>query len=111
MALIHVADPHVWPPDPKPVTVASIERLARRHRVAARALLEGGDPLEGLVRAAAQQRADLLVMGAVSRGGSGRSHIGGTAEAVIDAVGCDVLVVKPRGFKTSVTRTAPRLWV
>jgi universal stress protein E len=109
LALIHVTDPRVWPLDAKPITVAAIERLAKRHRVVAHALLEGGDPVVGLVRAAAKQRAQLLVMGAVSRSGVGRSHIGGTAEAVIDAVGCDVLVVKPRGFKTSVARKAPKL--
>jgi len=45
----------------------------------------------------------------VSRSGGSHAHIGGTAEAVIDAVDCDVLVVKPRGFKTSVGRKSPRL--
>ena len=46
-------------------------------------------------------------MGAVSRGGLG--HIGTTAEAVIDAVTCDVLIVKPRQFKTAVSRKGPKL--
>jgi len=113
LALIHIAERDVrgWPVDAavQPVSVAAIERLARRHGVAAQALLEGGDPAEGLVRSAAKRRADLLVMGAVSRSDAGRAHIGGTAETVIDAVGCDVFVVKPRGFKTSVSRKAPRL--
>ena len=113
VALIHVAEREagLWPhrEPPRTVSVAAIERLANRHGVDAQALLEGGVPADALVRIAAKRRADLLVMGAVSRSGSGRSHIGGTAEAVIDSVGCDVLVVKPRGFATSVSRRAPRL--
>jgi len=112
LTLVHIAERSVrgWAvAASQPVSVASIERLAQRHRVAAQALLEGGDPAEGLVRCATTRRADLLVMGAVSRSGGSRAHIGGTAEAVIDAVACDVLVVKPRGFKTSVSRKTPRL--
>jgi universal stress protein E len=117
LALIHVAEPDGarWPFDApvnassQRVSVAAIERLAQRHGVTARALLESGNPADALIDAAAKQRADLLVMGAVSRSSRGRAHIGGTAESVIDAVECDVLVVKPRGFATSVTRKVPRL--
>jgi nucleotide-binding universal stress UspA family protein len=43
-------------------------------------------------------------MGAVSRRALVRFFIGHTAERVIDAIDCDVMIVKPRGFKTSVAR-------
>ena len=41
-------------------------------------------------------KAHVLVMGAVSRSGLKRLFIGNTAERVLDAVDCDVLVVKSR---------------
>jgi universal stress protein E len=49
-------------------------------------------------------RCDVLVMGAVSRRGLDRLIIGSTAERAIDRAPCDVLVVKPRGFRTTVPR-------
>lgn len=54
--------------------------------------------------------AGLLVIGAVSRSALKRFFIGNTAERVLDRVDCDVLVVKPRHFKSQVSsrpRTAP----
>lgn len=47
--------------------------------------------------------AGLVVMGAVSRSALKRFFIGNTAERVLDRLDCDVLVVKPRGFKSQVT--------
>jgi universal stress protein E len=49
-------------------------------------------------------RADVVVMGAVSRRGLARLLIGNTAEQALDELPCDVLVVKPRGFRTTVPR-------
>ena len=92
------------------VTQDTIGRLAKRHHVDADALvLKMGAPADVLVASAAEMKADLLVMGAVSRSGLGHSHIGSTAEAVIDGVSCDVLVVKTRQFKTAVTLKRPKL--
>jgi universal stress protein E len=65
----------------------------------------------GELRAACRQtRAAVTVMGAVSRSAVARPLIGSTAARVLDKLGCDVLVVKPRGFKTRVRRrrSAPR---
>jgi len=54
----------------------------------------------------------LVVMGAISRSGLKRVFIGNTAERVLDDLLCDVLVVKPKGFKTSVKSEARGLrWV
>jgi universal stress protein E len=48
--------------------------------------------------------ADVVVMGALSRRGLKRLFLGNTAEAVLDALPCDLLIVKPAGFETSVPR-------
>jgi hypothetical protein len=48
-------------------------------------------------------------MGAVSRSALKRLFIGSTAEKVIDALTCDVCVVKPPGFRTTVPARAPHL--
>jgi universal stress protein E len=84
---------------------ASFARSAQRGRVArtARHLLEGSvpDALAALVR---RLRARVVVMGAVSRSGLRRLFIGNTAERVLDELECDVLVVKPLGFRTPVTQ-------
>jgi universal stress protein E len=63
-----------------------------------------GTAREALPQAARALRADLVVMGAVSRSGLKRLLIGNTAEAVLDALPCDLLVVKPGKFQTKVPR-------
>jgi nucleotide-binding universal stress UspA family protein len=45
---------------------------------------------------------DVLVMGTVCRAGIPGFIIGNTAERVLDAVDCSVLVVKPEGFVSPV---------
>ena len=70
---------------------------------------ERGDPASRLPRFAKRCRADVVVMGAVSRSGLTRLFIGNTAERVIDKLDCDVLIVKPRRFATPVQRRPPRL--
>jgi universal stress protein E len=73
-------------------------------------LVVQGDASDAIPRLVKKSGARLLVMGAVSRSGIRGLFIGHTAERVIDSVDCDVLVVKPRGFRTSVERrVSPRL--
>jgi universal stress protein E len=67
-------------------------------------IVQAGDPGIELPQAVKDWKATLLVMGAVSRSALKRAFIGHTAERVIDAVHCDVLIVKPRSFKTPVGR-------
>jgi universal stress protein E len=89
----------------------AIDRLAESAGVPrTRRHVQMGD-VSGELRAAARQtRAKLVVMGAVSRSALVRLLIGNTAERVLDRLDCDVLVVKPRRFKTGVVRrkSAPR---
>lgn len=61
-----------------------------------------GGVAEELDAAARRTRANLVVMGAVSRSALARMFIGNTAERVLDRLSCDVLVVKPRGFNSKV---------
>ncbi|MGA0054697.1 MAG: universal stress protein [Steroidobacteraceae bacterium] len=61
------------------------------------AILEGA-AREAIPQAARRAKASLVVMGAVSRSGLKRLLIGNTAEAILDALICDVLVIKPGRF-------------
>lgn len=62
-----------------------------------------GQPRSVIPQLAAEVRADLLIMGTVSRTGIAGFLIGNCAEAVIRQVDCSVLTVKPAGFETPVT--------
>jgi universal stress protein E len=68
--------------------------------------LRSGVPVDELPALAAEIDASVVVMGAVSRSGLRRLFIGHTAERVIDRLKCDVLIVKPAGFRTPVPRRA-----
>ena len=73
---------------------------------ARRAHLRTGLPVDELPDLAGEIDAHVVVMGVVSRSGLKRLFIGHTAERVIDRLKCDVLIVKPEGFKTPVPRRA-----
>ena len=60
--------------------------------------LEVGGPAAVLPRAAAELRADIVAMGAISRSGLKRIFIGSTAEDVLERLPCDALIVKPTDF-------------
>lgn len=49
-----------------------------------------------------ERKANLVIMGAISRNMLKRLFIGSTAERVLDRLSCDVLIVKPDGFETKV---------
>lgn len=74
-------------------------RIAGQHVIA-------GDPVHELPALARNVGAVLAVMGAVSRTGLKSLFIGHTAERVLDRMTSDVLVVKPRAFRTPVPRRA-----
>lgn len=79
--------------------VAAIEHAdlsgARKHFVS-------GHAVDVIPKLAKQQHVQLVVMGAVSRSGLKRLVIGNIAEQVLDALPCDVLVIKPANFKSPV---------
>jgi universal stress protein E len=72
-------------------------RAARRHLVARH-------PSDAIVQAAAQTRSAVVVMGALARSGLKGLLIGNTAERVLGQLPCDLLVIKPSGFRGKVLR-------
>jgi universal stress protein E len=104
------------------VTPERLREAQRRSELSARAALDrllrgtstartrrhalAGHPLDVIAAAARSSRCAMVVMGAVSRSGIRRILIGNTAERILDALGCDVLVVKPRGFRSPVPRVS-----
>jgi universal stress protein E len=70
-----------------------------RHRIH---IAETAAP-EALARFAGDVIADIVVMGAATRSGLGRLLVGHTAQRVFDALDCDLLIVKPPGFRSSVS--------
>ena len=76
----------------------------RKHRISGRnAHLRAGDPALELPFLARSLKASTVVMGAVSRSVFKRLILGNTAERVLDSLPCDVLIVKPPGFRSSVS--------
>jgi len=61
-------------------------------------------PVEAITATASETRSAIVVMGALSRSGIKRLLIGNTAEHVLDALPCDVLVVKPGDFRNQVPK-------
>lgn len=85
----------------------AFERSLRLSRVPRkRRHLVRGVPSEAVPRMARALRADIVVMGAISRSALKRIAIGNTAERVLGDLPCDVLVVKPARFVTRVSRSS-----
>jgi universal stress protein E len=87
----------------KSLSRAAFDAFAEKAQIprASRHLVDS-DPVFAIPFVARKVSADVVVMGAVSRSGLKRVFIGNTAERVLDALPCDVLVVKP-------AHVAPRL--
>ncbi|HEY0682255.1 MAG TPA: universal stress protein [Steroidobacter sp.] len=114
VSLVHAC--HI-PDLARPVRLLVLERakqavqdLGARHGVDAEACeVKAGTPEEIIAAIERRDSVDLLVMGAVSRSIEAHPVIGNTAERVIDRVACDLLVIKPPGFKVpALTTAAPR---
>jgi universal stress protein E len=73
--------------------------LAQRDVASSNVHLVEGFPYESLPRAAVDFAADFIVMGAVARRGLAKLFIGSTAERVLDRLPCDLVIIKPEGFK------------
>jgi len=61
-----------------------------------------GHPADVIPKLVRRQRTGIVVMGAISRSGLQRLVVGNVAEQVLDALPCDVLVIKPEHFKARV---------
>lgn len=65
-----------------------------------RSHLRMGDPAFILPTLVKSLRAQILVMGAISRSAVGRLLIGSTAERVLDSLPCDVLIMRPLAIRS-----------
>ncbi|HWL63219.1 MAG TPA: universal stress protein [Steroidobacteraceae bacterium] len=70
-------------------------KAARRHVLAMH-------PVDAIPQLARRLGCDIVVMGALARSGLKGLFIGNTAERLFDDLNCDLLVVKPPGFKSQV---------
>lgn len=89
--------------------------LKKRHEEAVETLTNGydipstnvhvveGDTRTVLTSSIENLKADVVVMGAVSRGFLQRLALGSTAERVLDHVPCDLMIVKPKGIAAEAT--------
>lgn len=81
-----------------------IQEMAFRHDIRHENVRVEFGPVEASLPAFARaRRAQVVVMGAVSRSFPERALFGHTAEKVLDALECDVLVVKPERFACPVS--------
>lgn len=63
--------------------------------------ISDGDTLSSLLALTDRLRADVVVMGAVSRSRLARLVLGNTADDLLDKIRCDVLVVKPPALRAA----------
>ena len=78
----------------------AVARLCKEHSVPEERMhvLQGGTRQQ-LLALTENLRADAVVMGAISRSGLKGLFLGNTAEGVLDRLHCDLIIVKPEGFK------------
>ncbi len=62
-------------------------------------LLREGAPTDGIIDAAREWDADLIIAGTHGRGGLQRLFVGSTAEAVLRSAPCPVLVIRGKGAR------------
>ena len=83
---------------------ARVSEMALRHDISRGCVhVESGMVETTLAAFARAQRAQVVVMGAVSRSFPTRALFAHTAERVLGELACDVLVVKPERFRTPVS--------
>lgn len=87
--------------------------LLRRFKVPDKQVhMKNGRASELLPYMARELSVSLVVMGAVARGRLEQAIIGSTAERVLDHLPCDVLIIKPAGFTSSITlKSIPRSYL
>jgi len=87
--------------DERQARLKLVQEVAAPHGIAVdHTRLMLGNAVDLLAEEAERVRADIVVMGAVSRSRLKRVFIGNTAERVLDHLPCDVLIVKPLDFAT-----------
>ena len=84
-------------------------RVAKAAKIpAARCHLSEGRVAKELTTVCNAEKVAIAVLGAVSRSGLDRIFLGSTAESVFNHPPCDLLIVKPRGYRTDIPAKKPR---
>lgn len=82
---------------------AALERTVRNADIPrSRQHLIPRHPIDAIEQVAGAIGSDIVVMGAISRSGLKRLLLGNTAEKVLDHLPCDLLIVKPKRFSSSI---------
>ena len=111
LRLLHCsAAPRVTPPVPDALVARErartrllLDRLLAEAGLPKRALLlRMGAPADAIEAVVDQENVGVLVLGSMTRGRIGRLVLGSTAEKLLHTVACDLLVVKPTGFRSTV---------
>ncbi|HTB69148.1 MAG TPA: universal stress protein [Steroidobacteraceae bacterium] len=85
--------------------LAALSKAAQPLGVArARLHVEARHPTDAVMEVAKETGSQIVALGSISRSGVGRFFLGNTAEALIDRLECDILVVKPPEFRHKVLR-------
>jgi universal stress protein E len=82
------------------------ELLADRGVVQSQRHMLSGAVFELLPSLARRLGADMVVMGAISRSRLQQAVVGSTAERVLEHLPCDLMIIKPDGFRSEVTYKA-----
>lgn len=78
-----------------------VNHLAKAYGIdASRCHVKEGLPEDVIPELAEQLDAELVILGTVGRTGFSAALIGNTAEHVIDNINCDLLAIKPDGYKS-----------
>jgi universal stress protein E len=79
---------------------AAVERLCKTYGISPQRIhVQEGSTRQRLLELTDQLRADAVVIGAISRSGLKGLFLGNTAEDILDRLHCDLVIVKPDGFK------------
>ena len=86
--------------------VKATHKLADKYQIpTSQCHIKEGLPEDVLPQVANQLDAELVVMGTVGRTGISAALIGNTAEHVIDCLNCDLLALKPDGYKSPLVKS------
>jgi universal stress protein E len=117
---LHAVNAYTPPPQTRPLSDATLRRLSASTRSLAKREFEpvaraagipkkqchlvGRHPIDAIELTARKTHSSIVVMGAIARSGVRRFFFGNTAEALLDSLDCDLLIVKPPGFPPRVHR-------
>lgn len=115
---LHAVNAYTPLPPTRPLSDAALHRLSASTRRIAKGRFEpiaraaripknqchlvGRPPIDAIQQTARKTHSSIVVMGAIARSGVRRFFFGNTAEALLDSLDCDMLIVKPPGFAARV---------